>query len=76
MRNVLLFAILSLSLSLGAAERMIYVARHCQAVSRGPDVIRPIAGDAGITPLGVKQAQLLGKRLKELKFSGKIYASP
>ena len=76
MKNVLVFAFLAVSLSLGAAERMIYVTRHCQAGGRGPDVIRPVAGDAGITPLGVRQAQLLGKRLKELKFSGKIYASP
>ena len=76
MKNILIFAFLAPSLMLGAAERMIYVARHCQAFSKGPDVIRPIAGDAGITPLGVRQAQLLGKRLKELNFSGKIYASP
>ena len=76
MKNVLVFAFLAVSLALGAAERMIYVTRHCQAVGKGPDVIRPVAGDAGITPLGVKQAQLLGKRLKELGFSGKIYASP
>ena len=76
MKNVLIFAFLAVSLALGAAERMIYVTRHCQAVGKGPDVIRPVAGDAGITPLGVKQAQLLGKRLKELNFSGKIYASP
>ncbi len=76
MKHILILAFFTVSLALGAAERMIYVARHCQAFAKGPDVIRPIAGDAGITPLGVRQAQLLGKRLKELKFSGKIYASP
>ena len=59
-----------------AKERMIYVSRHCQATGKGENIIRPIGGDAGITQLGVKQSQLLGKRLKELNFSGKIYASP
>ena len=72
MKNILIFAFLAASLMLGAAERMVYVARHCQAFSKGPEVIRPIAGDAGITPLGVRQAQLLGKRLKELNFSGEM----
>ena len=59
---------------LEAKERFIYVARHCQAMGKGK--IRPIAGDAGITPLGVRQSKLLGKRLKQLKFNGPIYASP
>ena len=59
-----------------AGERMIYVARHCQAAGKGKDVVRPVDGDAGITQLGVQQSKLLGKRLKELKFNGPIYASP
>lgn len=57
-------------------ERMIYVVRHCQAAGKGEDIIRPVEGDAGITQLGVEQSKLLGKRLKELNFSGRIYASP
>ena len=57
-------------------ERMIYVVRHCQATVNGENVIRPVEGDAGITQLGVEQSKLLGKKLKELNFSGKIYASP
>ena len=69
------FCILSV-FALCAKERMIYVARHCQATGPGENVIMPVAGDAGITKLGVEQSKLLGKRLKELKFSGKIYASP
>lgn len=72
-----LFLLLALfALTLGAKERMIYVARHCQATGKGQDIIMPVDGDAGITQLGVKQSKLLGKRLKELKFSGKIFASP
>ena len=55
---------------------MIYVARYCQAAGKGENVIRPVDGDAGITPLGIQQSKLLGKRLKELKFKGPIYASP
>ena len=55
---------------------MIYVARHCQAAGKGENVIRPVDGDAGITPWGIQQSKLLGKRLKELKFKGPIYASP
>ena len=75
--RVLLAVFCALSVfALCAKERMIYVARHCQATGPGENVIMPIAGDAGITQLGVKQSQLLGKRLKELTFSGKIYASP
>ena len=68
---------LSFQVSGGTAkERMIYVSRHCQATGKGENIIRPVEGDAGITQLGVKQSQLLGKRLKELNFSGRIYASP
>ena len=68
MKNVLVFAFLAVSLALGAAERMIYVTRHCQAVGKGPDVIRPVAGDAGITPLGVSV-------LKESR-PGRTYSEP
>ena len=71
---VLLLGVLTLSLCAG--ERFIYVARHCQAAGRGKDVVRPIKDDAGITQLGIQQSKWLGKRLKELKFKGKIYASP
>ena len=76
MRTLLvLFCALS-ALALCAKERMIYVARHCQATGKGENIIMPVDGDAGITQLGVKQSRLLGRRLKELKFSGRIYASP
>ena len=59
-----------------AGERLIYVARHCQAAGKGKDVVRPIKDDAGITQLGIQQSKWLGQRLKALKFKGKIYASP
>ena len=65
-----------LTLSAGAGERLIYVARHCQAAGKGKGVVRPIKDDAGITQLGIQQSKWLGKRLKELKFKGKIHASP
>lgn len=61
---------------LEAGERRIFVARHCQAAGKGKDVIRPVKGDAGITKLGIMQSKLLGKRLKQLKFNGPVYASP
>ena len=76
MKNLLAVCCALSALALCAKERMIYVARHCQATVKGENIIMPVDGDAGITQLGVKQSQLLGKRLKELKFSGKIYASP
>ena len=59
-----------------AKERLIFVARHCQATSKGKNIIRPVKGDAGITQLGVQQSKWLGQRLKALGFKGKIYASP
>ena len=70
----ILFCCFCTAFLLEAQERRIFVARHCQATGKGK--IRPIAGDAGITPLGVRQSKLLGKRLKQLKFNGPIYASP
>jgi len=58
-------------------ERMVYIARHCQAKGRkGDKYIRPIKGDSGVTDRGVQQSLLLGKRLKELGFNGPIFASP
>ena len=71
---VLFFCVLTLSVCAG--ERLIYVARHCQAAGKGKGVVRPVSDDAGITQLGIQQSKWLGKRLKELNFKGKIYASP
>ena len=76
MKFVLFLTLVCALLPLSARERLIYVARHCQAAGKGKGVIRPVKGDAGITQLGVQQSRNLGKRLKELKFKGKIYASP
>ena len=71
-----LFVLLCLvsMLTCSAAERRIFVTRHCQATGKG--VPLPIKGDAGVTELGIKQAHLLGKELKKLNFSGRIFASP
>lgn len=75
--KILLFLLsLCCIFSLAAKERFIYVARHCQAGGSGPDILRPVRGDAGISKLGVEQSKLLGKRLKALGFKGKIYVSP
>lgn len=75
-KKYLLMLLSVLAFSLSAGERMIYVVRHCQAAGKGKDVIRPIKDDSGITKLGIQQSKWLGKRLKELKFKGKVYASP
>lgn len=61
---------------LGAGERMIYIARHCQAAGKAQSALKPVKGDAGITELGIRQSKLLGGALKKLKFSGPIFASP
>lgn len=76
MKKTLLFLLCVAALGLSAKERLIYVARHCQAAGRGKGVIRPVSDDAGITQLGIQQSKWLGQRLKALKFKGKIYASP
>ena len=47
--------------------RRIYVARHGQRTS---------GGDPSLTRLGVEQAKLLARRIQEIGFDGKIYASP
>ncbi|MBE6399934.1 MAG: histidine phosphatase family protein [Lentisphaerae bacterium] len=59
-------------------ERLVLITRHCQQTggSSDPSCIRPIPDDAGISPLGIKQAKNLGKELKRLNFKGKIYTSP
>jgi len=59
-------------------ERLILITRHCQQTGGAgdPSFIRPIPDDAGISPLGIKQAKNLGKELKRLHFKGKIYTSP
>ena len=61
-----------------SGERLILITRHCQQTGGREDksYIRPVADDSGISPLGVKQAQYLGKELKRLGFKGKIYTSP
>ena len=55
----------------------IYITRHGQVVSKGidGDVQYPI-GDPYLSAVGRQQATGLGKHLKQLGFSGKIYASP
>ena len=61
-----------------AGERLVLITRHCQQTGGSNDksYIRPIADDAGISPLGIKQSKNLGKELKRLGFKGKIYTSP
>lgn len=55
----------------------IYITRHGQVVSKGinGDVQYPV-GDPYLSELGRQQATCLGKQLKHLGFSGKIYSSP
>ena len=72
-QSIMLLCLVSM-LMCSAAERRIFITRHCQATSKG--VPLPIKGDAGVTELGVKQAHLLGKELRKLNFKGKIFASP
>ncbi len=75
----LLAAVLALPLALGADDgaivRRIYVTRHGQ-----PDMKRERKSynrrDPLLSPLGLKQASMLGKYLKSQNFNGKIYASP
>lgn len=76
MKLLLLLLSLGCFFALDAKERFVYVARHCQAGGSGPNVIKPVKGDAGISKLGVQQSRLLGKRLKAFGFKGKIYVSP
>ena len=58
-------------------ERMIYIARHCQAKGRkGDKAIRPLKSDSGITERGIQQSRLLGEALKKSGFNGPIFASP
>ncbi len=76
MKKVLSALILVSVFSLCARERLIYVARHCQAGGKNSKVIMPVPGDAGISQLGIEQSKALGRRLKALGFKGKIYASP
>ena len=74
MKQFFVLMCLAAMLTCSAAERRIFVTRHCQATSKG--VPLPIKGDAGVTELGVKQAHLLGKELRKLNFKGRIFASP
>ena len=74
MKNLFVLLCLAAMLTCSAAERRIFITRHCQATSKG--VPLPVKGDAGVTELGIKQAHLLGKELKKLNFKGKIFASP
>lgn len=55
----------------------IYITRHGQVVSRGidGDVQYPV-GDPYLSEIGRQQATCLGKQLKHLGFSGKLYSSP
>ena len=57
----------------------IYLARHGQPaldnMAKGSDYELP-DGDYVLTALGREQAALLGKRLKEMHFSGKVFSSP
>lgn len=55
----------------------IYITRHGQVVARGigGDVQYP-AGDPYLSELGRQQATCLGKQLKHLGFSGRLYTSP
>lgn len=57
----------------------IYLARHGQPaldnMPKGANYELP-DGDCVLTPLGREQAELLGKRLKEMNFSGKVFSSP
>ena len=57
----------------------IYLARHGQPalenMAKGSDYELP-DGDYVLTALGREQAALLGKRLKEMNFSGKVFSSP
>lgn len=55
----------------------IYITRHGQVVTRGidGDVQYPV-GDPYLSELGRQQATRLGKWLKHLGFSGKLYTSP
>jgi len=56
----------------------IYVTRHGQVATEADyygDVQYP-QGDMPLSPLGREQAELLGKRLKNEGFCGKIFASP
>ena len=74
MKRILVLACLATMLTCSAAERRIFITRHCQAAGKG--VPLPVKGDAGITELGVKQARALGRELKKLNFKGRIFASP
>lgn len=56
----------------------IFETRHGQVAPKGyygNDPSLPV-GDVALTPLGKEQAQLTGKRLKELNFKGVIFSSP
>ena len=56
----------------------IFFARHGQVLPKSyyqGNASLPM-GNSALSPLGCTQAQLLGKRLKELGFNGVIYSSP
>lgn len=55
----------------------IYITRHGQVITQDNlgDVQFP-AGDPHLTPIGREQAACLGKYLKHIGFSGRIYSSP
>ena len=58
-------------------ERLLLIARHCQATgARGEGILSPIVGDGGVTELGLEQSRLLGMHLKKQGFQGVIFASP
>ena len=78
-RTLWLAAILALPLALIAEDaaivRRIFVTRHGQPDMKN-ERPRHNRGDKLLSPLGLKQASMLGKYLKSQNFNGKIYASP
>ena len=57
---------------------ILHITRHGQvqaATEDNPDVFS-VPGDPPLSPLGRRQAQLLGERLQEMGFTGTVYTSP
>ncbi len=64
---------------MNTAGRRVYLARHAQPVSGPPGPGRNHQfpdGDPGVTELGLRQADHLGRHLQQTGFQGAIYASP
>lgn len=57
---------------------IVYITRHGQPLLRSADEADPEfpRHDPPLTPLGEAQARALGRRLREMGFSGRIYTSP